>query len=98
MPQSRPPYASEFRLQIIELVRAGCSPQGLAKEFKPTARMIRNWIAQPDRDESRRTDGLTTAEKDELHRPGRENRQLPLCGTTWPPQRGSWEHLGRGGT
>jgi transposase len=61
---------------MIELVRAGRTPDALAKEFEPTAQTIRNWVAQADRDEGRRTDGLTTAERDELTRLRRENRQL----------------------
>jgi len=76
MPQSRPPYPPEFRLQMIELVRAGRTPDALAKEFEPTAQTIRNWVAQADRDEGRRPDGLTTAERGELTRLRRENRQL----------------------
>lgn len=39
---------------------------------------IRNWIAQVDRDEGRREDGLTTAERAELNRLRRENKQLKL--------------------
>jgi hypothetical protein len=31
----------------------------LAKEFEPTAKSIREWVAQADRDEGRRGDGLT---------------------------------------
>jgi hypothetical protein len=37
MSKTRPPYTPEFRRQIIELVRAGRSPDELAKEFEPTA-------------------------------------------------------------
>ena len=37
---------------------------------------IRNWVAQADRDEGRRNDGLTTAEREELRRLRRENRRL----------------------
>ena len=37
-----------------------------------------NWVAQADRDEGRRADGLTTAEREELDRLRRENRQLEL--------------------
>ena len=37
-----------------------------------------NWIAQAERDAGQRTDGLTTAERDELTRLKRENRQLKL--------------------
>ena len=66
MPTSRPPYPPEFRRQILELVRAGRSPDELAKEYEPTAQTIRNWMAQDDRDAGRRTDGLTSEERAEL--------------------------------
>ncbi len=72
------PYAPEFRRQMIELVRAGRTPEELAKEFEPSAQAIRNWVAQADRDDGRREDGLTTAERHELTRLRRENRQLRL--------------------
>ena len=76
MSKTRPPYTPEFRRQIIELVRAGRSPDELAKEFEPTAQSIRNWVAQADRDAGRRSDELSSAERDELSRLRRENRQL----------------------
>jgi transposase len=72
------PYAPEFRWQMVELVRAGRTPEQLAKEFEPSAQAIRNWVAQADRDEGRREDGLTTVEREELSRLRRENRQLKL--------------------
>ena len=72
------PYAPEFRRQMVELVRAGRRPEELAKEFEPTGQAIRNWVRQAERDEGRRADGLTTAEREELHRLRRENRQLRL--------------------
>jgi transposase len=78
MSKTRPPYTPEFRRQIIELVRAGRSPDELAKEFEPTAQSIRNWVAQAERDDGRREDGLSSAERDELSRLRRENRQLRL--------------------
>ena len=43
MARKHPPYAPEFRRQMIELVRAGCTPEELAKEFEPSAQAIRNW-------------------------------------------------------
>lgn len=76
MSKTRPPYAAEFRQQIVELVRAGRSPEELAREFEPSAQAIRNWVAQVDRDEGRRSDGLTSSEREELRRLRRENRQL----------------------
>jgi transposase len=58
MSKKHPPYAPEFRLQMIELIRAGCTPEQLSKEFEPSAQAIRNWVAQADRDEGRREDGF----------------------------------------
>ena len=78
MRKKQPPYAPEFRRQMVELVRAGRTPEELAKEFEPSAQTIRNWVAQGDRDEGRRSDGLTTPEREELSRLRRENRQLKL--------------------
>jgi transposase len=62
----------------VELVRAGRGPAELAKEFEPSAQAIRNWVRQMDRDEGRRLDGLTTAERQELVRLRRENKQLRM--------------------
>ena len=78
MSEKRPPYPPEFRRQMIELVRAGRSPEELAKEFEPSAQAIRNWVAQADRDEGRRGDDLTNAERIELSRLRKENKQLRL--------------------
>ena len=76
MPKSHPPYPPEFRRQMAELVRAGRPPDELAREFKPSAEAIRNWVKQADRDAGRRADGLTSVERAELSRLRRENRQL----------------------
>ncbi len=78
MPKTRLPYAPEFRRQIVELVRAGRSPEELAREFEPSAQAIRNWLSQADRDEGRRGDGLTSVEREELRRLRRENRRLQV--------------------
>jgi len=78
MPKTRPPYPPGFRRQMVELVRAGRSPEELAREFEPTAQSIRNWVRQADLDEGRRRDGMTGTERDELRRLRRENRQLRL--------------------
>jgi transposase len=71
-------YPPEFRQQLVELVRAGRSPKALAREFEPSEQTIRNWVKRTDLDEGRRSDGLTTAERDEVRRLRREVRQLKL--------------------
>ena len=78
MPRNRKPYPPEFRQQLVELVRAGRTPEELSREFEPTAQSISNWVAQADRDGGKRKDGLTTAEREEMVRLRRENRQLKL--------------------
>lgn len=78
MPKSRPPYPAEFRRKIVELARAGRPIPQIAEQFEPSEQTIRNWIAQADRDDGRRSDGLTSVERDELSRLRRENRQLKL--------------------
>ncbi len=78
MSKTRRCYAPEFRRQMVELVQAGRSPEELAREFEPTAPSIRNWVAQAKRDAGRGDGGLTTAEREELNRLRRENRQLRL--------------------
>jgi len=76
MGRKRKTYPREFRRQMVELVRQGRSPEELAKQFDPTPQTIRNWVAQADRDEGRREDGLTTKEREELNRLRRENERL----------------------
>ena len=78
MPPTRPPYPPEFREQMVQLVRAGRTPEELADEFEPSAQTIRNWDKQADLDAGRRTDGLTTEERDELRRLRREVKQLRI--------------------
>lgn len=81
MPRTRPPYAPEFRRQMVDLVRAGRDPTDLAREFEPSAQAIRNWVAEADRSEGRReakSEVLTAAEREELTRLRREVRQLRL--------------------
>jgi transposase len=78
MQKHRKPYPAEFRAQMVELVRAGRTPEELAQEFEPTAASIYNWLAQAERDAGRRHDGLTTVEHEELTRLRRKVRQLEL--------------------
>ena len=76
MAKTHPPYAPEFRRQMVELVRAGRDPADLAREFEPSSQAIRNWVAQADRQDSGREAkpsadaGLSAAEREELSRLG----------------------------
>ena len=76
MPRTRPAYPAEFRRQMVELVRAGRSPDELAKEFEPSGQSIREWVRKTDLDDDRGEDGLNGAEREELKRLRREVRQL----------------------
>jgi transposase len=61
---------------LVEQVRAGRPIAELAREFEASANAIRKWVKQAGLDEGLRSDGLTTAEREELNRLRRENRVL----------------------
>jgi transposase len=71
MPKT-PPYSLEFRLEAVRLLRSSnrTIPQ-LAKELGCSPQSLRNWSRQLDVDEGK-TDGLNTAEREELRRLRRE--------------------------
>jgi transposase len=75
VPKHRPPYPPELREQLVAMVRAGRSPEELARDYEPTAQSIRNWVAQADIDHGV-VEGVTTDEREELRRLRRENRIL----------------------
>ena len=52
MGKMRKPYLPEFRQQMVELVRAGRSPESLAREFEPTAKSLRNWVKKADHNDT----------------------------------------------
>jgi transposase len=79
MLRSRRPCPAEFRALIIELARAGRSPDYLAKEFEPCSHTIRSWLAAAGRagvTPSRPASDLDADEREEFQRLRRENRQL----------------------
>jgi len=79
MPSTKPPYALQFREQMVELVRAGRKPSELGKELGCSAQSILNWVAQAAADRGRPLRGrdvLSSAEREELSRLRRENRRL----------------------
>ena len=63
---------------MVQLVKAGRTPEELSREFEPSAQTIHNWVKQSDVDAGVRSDGLTSMERDELRKLRRENRQLKV--------------------
>lgn len=61
---------------MVQLVKAGRTPEELSREFEPTAQTIHNWVKQTDLDAGVRSDGLTSPERDELRTLRREVTQL----------------------
>lgn len=78
MAQKRKTYPVEYRRRLVELVRAGRTPEDLAKEFEPSPNTIRNWSIQADIDEGLRTEGLSTKEREELRDLRRRVKQLEM--------------------
>lgn len=70
-------FTPEFKAEIVEVCRRGDRSVGqVAKDFDLTETAVREWVRQADLDAGVRTDGLTTAEREELTRLRRENRRL----------------------
>ena len=66
MPRTRTPYPTEFREQMVALVRAGRSVESLAREYEPCAATIHGWVKQAGADGGERDDRLTSAELDNV--------------------------------
>ncbi len=69
-------YSEEFKKKLVTLVREGRVAEELSRQFEPSAQAIRNWVAEADREEGKRNDGLTRNEREELQRLRRENERL----------------------
>ena len=72
-----PPYPEEFRREAVRLLRRGdrTVPE-LARDLGVSPQSLRNWSKQDDLDSGRRSDGLTSDEREELKKLRRENRTL----------------------
>ena len=76
MPRAHPP---EFRQRAIELARMGEAPiSQIAVDLGISDSCLRGWVKQADIDEGRRSDGLATAEREELVKLRRELRVAKL--------------------
>jgi transposase len=69
-------FSKEFKAEVVELVRQpGNTAASVARDLDLTETAVRAWVKQADIDDGHR-DGLTTAEREELARLRRANRQL----------------------
>jgi transposase len=76
-PRARRSFTSAFKAEIVELCGRGDRSIGqVAIDFDLTETAVREWVKQADIDYGRRSDGITTAEREELNRLRRENRRL----------------------
>ena len=77
MPKSRPPYPRQFREQAVRLAHeSGKSRSRIAKDLGIAEQTLYTWIKQSELDNGKRTDGLTTEEREEIRRLRREVRIL----------------------
>ncbi len=71
-------YPPEFRHKIVELIRSGRSTVDISQEFKLARQTISNWVKQDDLDTGRRSDGLTSAEHEEITKLRKKVKQLEV--------------------
>lgn len=72
-------HRPEFRQRAVELARMREKPIAqIASEVGISDCCLRGWVSQADRDEGRRRDGLSTAERSELVELRRELRVARL--------------------
>jgi len=70
------PYTDEFKREAVKLLRTGDrTVPVLARELGVSQGSLRTWAAQLDVDEGK-SEGLSSAEREELKRLRRENRVL----------------------
>ena len=71
------PYPLESKAEAVRLVReGGRTISDVAQSLGVTAESLRQWLKQADLDAGRRSDGLTSDEREELRQLRRENQRL----------------------
>ena len=78
--RSRRKFTDEFKAGVIRLVLdEGKTAGAVARELDLTESAVRAWVARAEADRTKgRSGGLTTAEREELARLRKENRELKL--------------------
>jgi transposase len=75
--QFRPPYPKQFREEAIRLVRESRKTVAqIAQDLGVSDQSLYTGLKQADLDSRKRSDGLTTEEREELRRLRTENRIL----------------------
>jgi transposase len=76
VPNPRPPYSPEFRAEAVRLYRSsGRGLKRISEELGIAHESLRRWDRQ-DAIDTGHAPGLSTDEREELHRLRRENRVL----------------------
>jgi transposase len=78
--RKRRKFTNEFKKDTIRLIReSGKTVAEIARDLDLSESAVRNWLKQAEIDEGRGGQGeLTTAERQELQRLRRENKQLQM--------------------
>jgi len=77
--RSRRRFSEEFKTGAVRLVLdEGKTVGAVARELDLTASALGAWVRQAEADRSKGKTGLTTAEREELARLRKENRELRL--------------------
>jgi transposase len=77
MPRPRRFFPPEYKAEVVELIcSTGKTVGQVARELDLTETAVREWVKRGDLDAGRRSDGLTTAEGEELRWLRREVRDL----------------------
>lgn len=71
MPRSKPAYPAALRAELLKRVKAGETPEDLAKRYEPSAQTIRNWVRAEEKHQTKSPEsGRSVADLE------RENREL----------------------
>ena len=77
MPRRRRFFPPEYKAEVVELIRSSGKTVGrVARELDLTETAVRQWVRQAELDTGRRSDGLTSSERDELRRLRRQVHDL----------------------